>query len=225
MKRIALAIVLIGTLTGCTNQLATTESEAGVETTADYKQNFTGGIEVPALATYDMMIIDSNQDNMLDENKDEVVDSIADSGFDYSVQVFDTDGDGLVSDELGNEPFTTVINLKNTSGRDIEVSDFQIYLQSSDEEEPITIAYSDTGDMDKSKFILGEEHYENYIRYVDEETYDQFTFPKDDQITIVLTSTVSIARDEIEPAELSFIASDENGISYYVESTTEFAGE
>lgn len=225
MKKIALAIVLIGTLAGCSNAGVTSESEDVTESTADYEQNVTGGTEVTALTTYDMMITDSNQDNLLDQNKDEVVDSIVDSGFEYTVKVYDTDGDGLVSDELGNEPFTTVINLKNTSGRDIEVSDFQIYLQSSDEKEPITITYIDTGDVDSSKFVLGEEHYENYIRYVDEETYGQFTFPKDNQITIVLTSTVSVVRDEIEPAELSFIALGEDGISYYVESTTEFAGE
>lgn len=229
MKKILLSLVLLTTLTGCGNDTSSevessSQTEETVEATSgNYEENMTGGTEVAPLAENDLVITDTDGDNILDATKDETEDILDNTGFEYTVKVFDTDGDGAVSDEDDtNEQFTTVINLKNVSGNDIEMSDLQFYLQSSDEDEPIEMTYIDTGDMDTDKFILGEEHYENYIRYVDEETYDQFTFPKDNEITIVLTSTVSVAIDDIEPAELSFVALNSDGVSYYVESTTQF---
>lgn len=233
MKRLVLSLVLLTTLTGCGSNETTTsevESEATSEVVkeASYEENVTGGTEVESIATSDMMITDTDGDNILDPNKDDNVDNLDNSGFEYSVKVYDTDGDGVVSDENDtNEQYTTVINLKNTSGHDIEVSDFQIYLQSADDEEPIEITYMDTGAIDSAKIGLGEKDslYANYIQYIDEETYDQFTFPKDNQITLVVTSTVHVATDDIEPAELSFVALNQDGESYYVESTTQFAAE
>lgn len=228
MKRIVLSIVLLTILTGCgSNETTTSEVASEVTTTSNtYEENVTGGTEVASIATNDMMLTDTDGDNILNPNKDDAVDNLDNSGFDYTVKVFDTDGDGIVSDEGdSNEQYTTVINLKNTSGRDIEVSDFKIYLQSADDGEPIEITYMDTGAIDSSKLGLGEADgvYANSIQYIDKETYDQFTFPKDNEITIVLTSTVSVAVDDIEPAELSFVALDQDGVSYYVESTTQFA--
>lgn len=230
MKRVLLSLVLLTTLTGCGNDTSNEMEETGSDTTqtettstGSYEENMTGGTEVAPLAENNLVITDTDGDNILDATKDDTEDTLDNTGFEYTVKVFDTDGDGAVSDEDDtNEQFTTVINLKNVSGRDIEMSDLQFYLQSSDEDEPIEITYIDTGDMDTDKFILGAEHYENYIRYVDEETYDQFTFPKDNEITIVLTSTVTVTIDDIEPAELSFVALDSEGVSYYVESTTQF---
>lgn len=231
MKKILLVTILLTTLTGCgasTEEKTSEVSEASSTEASSFEENVTGGTEVQSLSTSEMVITDTNEDGILDPVEDDTVDSLADSGFEYSVKVFDTDGDGVVSDENdANEMYTTVINLKNTSGRDIEVSDFQLYLQSADDDEPIEMTYIDSGDMDSSKFVLGESdgNYVGYIKYIDDETYDQFTFPKDTELTIVTTQSVSVAVDSIEPAELSFIALNEDGISYYVEATSEFAAE
>lgn len=231
MKKILLVTILLTTLTGCgasTEEKTSEVSEASSTEASSFEENVTGGTEVQSLSTSEMVITDTNEDGILDPVEDDTVDSLADSGFEYSVKVFDTDGDGVVSDENdANEMYTTVINLKNTSGRDIEVSDFQLYLQSADDDEPIEMTYIDSGDMDSSKFVLGgsDSNYVGYIKYIDDETYDQFTFPKDTELTIVTTQSVSVAVDSIEPAELSFIALNEDGISYYVEATSEFAAE
>ncbi len=229
-NRVVLSSLAVLTLTGCganTDENTDTESktEEVATTESEFNENVTGGTEVAALDADELMITDTDGDNILDPAADETEQSIENSGFEYTVKVFDTDGDGVVSDENDQkEKFTTVIKLKNTSGHDIEVNDLQIYLQSA-EDETINLEYIDTQSMDESKFVVGAEHYEDYIQYKDEETYDTFTFPAGEELTFVTTQEVTVATSDINPAKLMFTATKEDGTAYYVESSTAFAAE
>lgn len=227
MKKIILTVTMLATLTGCVNN---TDSELSSE--AGYVENVTGGKQVKQIKEDDLVVIDTDGDNILDSSKDETDDTLDNTGFEYNVKVFDTDGDGKISNEDGTkERVTTVINLKNISGNDIKIKDFKIHLESSDVDENINIEYMDTGEIDKSNLILGEKNFENTIKYVDDKQNNEFSFPKDNQVTIVLTSNAIETKNDVVPATLSFVALNDDGasesdnVNYYVQSTPVFAGE
>ncbi len=226
MNKVLFVSLLAVSLTGCSSasEETTADTETKTETSeTGYEENVTGGTEVEALETNAMMITDTDNDMILDPNKDETVQSIEESGFEYTLKMYDTDGNGKINTDEP-EMYTTNINLKSTSGNDIEVNDLQFYLQSADDDLPIEITYILTPvGVDENKFVF-DEPMNDFLVYRDEETNDTFTFPKDGEITLVITQTAS-GSSTIEPAELSFTAFNDEEVGYYIESTTEFAAE
>lgn len=223
MKKVLLVALCILTLSGCTAEKAKPENNAESKTDSQAKtENLTGGSKVKELKSNELMITDTDGDGIMDASKDETLQSIETSGFEYTTKVYDTDGDGVVTGERdNNEAYTQITTLKNNSGTDVMIDDMSIYLQNADDE-TIKIESIEAGSMNSDNFVADERSGDT-ISYKDDETYDQFTFPKDEELKIVTTQEISGSKSSLEPAELRLEGKNKDGVWYYIESSKEFA--
>ncbi len=213
-KNLGLLMLLALVASGCSGEEVSSESGSEATQSQSTSDNLTGGVEVPIIEEESLFIMDTNQDNKLEAGVDDTKTTLEDADFAIDVTTYDSTGDGKIDDESETkEDYTTVVKVKNDSEKDYAIQKFKIYYQSA-KDETVEVVVKETGGVDSEKFQY-DGH--GYLKYTDEDSYNEFVLPAGEELKFVSTQTINVAYEGAKPVLVSFIAVAEGEDPIYIE--------